>query len=405
MIDEVVAAHATAMKGEQAVVKGADEGDWMHGVLNSVGVGSSFLLDGIGPVGNSLWNEVSFTPCDFVQGANTVLKEPASGGLSDQFIFGVNVGWFEGEYGHDLGPALRSNDGPWYDPLMVSLYLRDIKNVGFQVVRFWLMEGAEGWIVDNDGILIGLHNTFLRNLDDLVRRAGNEGLLLYLCFTNQWGRANGDGIVACPSPVQNERQRTAYLEHAVRQITDRFGGNRTIWAFDAFNEIESEVREDARCPVSADMAKDFVKSTVRVIKAADPTRKVSSGSGWEGWTPIRNGYYQDLGLDFYDNHVQEDNEHLPSVSELNLDRRIFLGEISQRTEVDDEDLQRRSVLGLMQGAIDKGYKGCFVWRYGPRVNWRKGTASNWHELLREDGTRKLAVAEIKEFIERHTQRI
>ena len=52
MIDEVVTADAAAMEGEQMPVKAADNGDEIHGVLDGVGVGCGFLLDGIGTVGD-----------------------------------------------------------------------------------------------------------------------------------------------------------------------------------------------------------------------------------------------------------------------------------------------------------------------------------------------------------------
>jgi hypothetical protein len=34
------------------LVKAADDGDEIHGVLNGIGVGSGFLLDGVGTVGD-----------------------------------------------------------------------------------------------------------------------------------------------------------------------------------------------------------------------------------------------------------------------------------------------------------------------------------------------------------------
>src|SRR5580692_7963925 len=51
MIDEVVAAHTAPMEGEHVSVKAADNGDEIHGVLHGIGVGCSFLLDGISTVG------------------------------------------------------------------------------------------------------------------------------------------------------------------------------------------------------------------------------------------------------------------------------------------------------------------------------------------------------------------
>ncbi len=59
MVDEIVAADAATMKGEQMAVEAADDGDEIHGVLDGVGVGCCFLLDRIGTVsdGNSVGHD------------------------------------------------------------------------------------------------------------------------------------------------------------------------------------------------------------------------------------------------------------------------------------------------------------------------------------------------------------
>lgn len=91
----------------------------------------------------------------------------------NDFIFGVNLPWFDGQFGHDLGPEPQHPEWKvWYNDPKVSGYFADINKIGFGVVRIWLMERAEGLQVDKDGIITGLNGRFLNNLDDLVRRAG-----------------------------------------------------------------------------------------------------------------------------------------------------------------------------------------------------------------------------------------
>lgn len=304
---------------------------------------------------------------------------------ASDFVFGVNLAWFEDQYGHDIGPDAKYPNHPvWYNPTLVSRYLHDIKEIGFQVVRFWIMERAENWCVDADGIVTGLRDTFLRNLDDLLQRADDAGLRLYLCFTETWNE------LAIPSPVRDARQQDAYLDRAVRPIVRRLRGSDVVWAFDVFNELESETRDDARHQVGVDQAQQFVRRNVEAIKAEDSGRLVSSGSGHFGFDAVRHGNYANLGLDFYDVHAYGDDGILPPAVELNTDRPVILGECGQGTRVDDDHLQRTSVMAFLVNAVRNGYAGCFVWRYGPN--------EEFFELMRQDGRSRPVVSDIREFL-------
>lgn len=310
--------------------------------------------------------------------------------IGTDFVFGVNVAWFGGAngYAHDLGlePENPSWD-VWYNPTAVSECFRDIKNIGFNVVRFWLFERGEGLVVDKDGIITHLHDGFLRNLDDLVGRARNEGLLLYLCFTNTWKE-----LKTCPSPVQVQHQQNAYLDLAVRPITQMLKESPTIWAFDIFNEIESEILDTDGYVVSEDEAKIFVKNNVAAIKSEDMGRRVSCGSGWRGWDSVKEGRYLNLGLDFYDIHVYRNDGYLPHVTCLNVDKPVVVGECGPIAT--DDESQRSSVLAFLNNAVVNKYAGCFVWAYGPEM---RGL-----ELVREGRIHRPVVAEIRHFIQRHS---
>lgn len=303
------------------------------------------------------------------------------------FVFGVNLPWFDGAYGHDLGPEPQHPDyRVWYKGPAVTGYFRDIRDIGFRVVRVWLMERAEGWKVDRDGIVTGLDETFLRNLDDLVRRAEAENLKLYLCLTT------GFGGLKYPGPINDARQQRAYIENAVKPLARRLKGSGAVFAFDIINEIESDLR-DAVGPdkkVTIRQAREFIRANVRAIKAEDSDRLVSAGSGYHGWDAVQQGHYSGLGLDFYDIHVYSDTGHLPHVRELNVDRPVVIGEFGQATRRDDDALQRKVVSAFIRNAAEMGYAGCLVWAYGPKEK-------TFH-LVRSDGSHRPVVAEIKDLI-------
>lgn len=286
------------------------------------------------------------------------------------FTFGINLPWFNGIYDHDLGPNPHHPDwGIWYDGETVSKSFRDIKNIGFDVIRIWLMESAEGLILDDAHIITGLDSTFLRNLDDLVNRAYNEGLKLYLCLTDKW-------MVDCntpsplPSPLRDPRQKDAYLERAVKPIARKFKQTETIFAFDIFNEIESEIKAEALANEELmrqeiEHARAFIRRNVEAIKGEDLHRQVSAGSGCHGWAPIQAGHYNDLGLDWLDFHAYNDAGTLPDINTLNIGKPLIVGEFGQCTREENDIIHRDSIRAFLQNATSKGYAGCFLWAYGP----------------------------------------
>jgi Cellulase (glycosyl hydrolase family 5) len=324
--------------------------------------------------------------------------------LAARFIFGINCPWFGGAFDHDLGrnPA-HPNWGCWYNPGKVTDYFHDIRGIGFSVVRVWLMEGAEGLTIGNDGIITGLDGTFLEHLEDVVRRAHHESLRLYLCLTTSWKWRDG----AIPSPVTNREQQHAYLTKAVRPIIRRFKGNETIFAFDIFNEIESEWLDEAINFSKASKAQtmDFIRQNAVAIKEEDPARLVSAGSGWKGWSPIQDGDYCGLGLDFYDFHVFRDDGYLPHVDDLNADRPVIVGECNVRNDRDDpeadvfDDLQKECLATFLRNAVAKGYSGCFVWAYYTPT---RGIA-NYLDIVRcENGQHRPSVQAIRQIIQAHS---
>lgn len=303
----------------------------------------------------------------------------------NDFLFGINQPWFGGSYGHDLGrEAQHPKYGIWYNVNgnsdKVSACFRDVSNSGFRIVRFWVMERSEGWEVDSNGFITGLNDEFLRNLDDVVKKAKENNLKLYLCLTT------GCLEIDFPSHIKDPRQQKAYIDNCVRPLTKRFKGNSTIFAFDIINEIESEFGDNVG-PDKIDIAQArvFLRNNVKAIKEEDPKRLVSSGSAID---MVQK--FQGLGFDFYDVHSYRDDGWLPPARDFKADRPIIIGECGQGTRKDDEDLQRKAVTAFMNNAVNNGYAGCFPWSYGPN--------ERYFRLVLDDGAHRPAMDDIEKII-------
>jgi len=302
-----------------------------------------------------------------------------------RFIYGVNLPWFDGQHGHDLGPNPNKGKGAvWYRPQRVSECFADIHDIGFTVARIWLTEGREGIVFDDDGYIVRLDEGYLRNLDDMVRRAADEKVRLYLCLSGRWGERS-----VGRSALTDMRQQQAFLSHVIRPLAKRLRNNPTIFAFDVCNEIEIHLHPASDVPkVSKEVIRRYIRNCVRAIKDGDSKRLVSSGSGWGGgdgrW--IKEGLYRGLGLDFYDFHDYDDIGSLPHVRDLNVDMPVIVGECGQESKRVDEKLQAQVAISYLRSAKSKGYAGCFLWFYD--------SGSNYLSILRKNGSKKLVVDEV-----------
>jgi hypothetical protein len=303
------------------------------------------------------------------------------------YIHGANLAWLDGACDHDIGINPRHpNWGCAYNSKHVAAYFSDMKEMNLNVVRVWLFENLEGLTFDDDGEVKGLHPTFVRNLDDMVSTAESVKIRLYLCLSG--------GIV---SPCQglgvknfltDESALEAYLDNAVRPLTERYRGNDWIFAFDIMNEPEQDVNrsEDKRSAhgVSWEIMRKFIRKNAEAIHQADPSRLVSCSSGDGCWTHLAAGRYLNLGLDFYDHHCYSATGELPPVSTLNLDRPVILGEYGHRPDRVDPDYQNKVAKAFLENAVKRGYAGTLIWNY----DWPKSPKPFPHQLHEGGGSNK-----------------
>ena len=347
--------------------------------------------------------------------------------LGTRFMYGINIAWFRGHYGWDMGKSPHfARLNPWYNSMSggivnadrVSQSLNDIRSIGYQVVRLRLSEArGEGLVVDSGGIVTGLEPTFINNLDDLLLRSSGAHIKLYLVIASRWDHINriygGEtSTVYIPSPLINPTQQTAYINNIVRPLARRYRGNAKIFAFDIFNEIESEVRTDlypdpAQRATQA-QAKAFIKASADAIHDEDPARLVSAGSGWtKPWDQVRNGWYNNLGLDFF---YLDTGSLVPNVSYLNVDKPVFVGEYAQHLDnmgdtfnvknaarqQSNDAYQESNVLDLMTNIVEKGYAGATFTNYFP-----ENTNHNDYFIM-PNGQPRPVVNDVRNFINDHT---
>ncbi len=120
-------------------------------------------------------------------------REPASesekGRRPQPPLVGVNIPWFNGWYGHDLGRNQAYSQFPACDIAQIGPgILGSAARFGVQVVRIGLFEDAEGLRYDDNGELLGLDSTFVSNLDALA------GILRDLDMKAYWILVDADSV-------------------------------------------------------------------------------------------------------------------------------------------------------------------------------------------------------------------
>src|ERR1700732_3855418 len=94
-------------------------------------------------------------------------------------LSGVSLPYFFGKYGHDLAPNSLIGLGPHsVDPREIYRPLLKAHELGYQAVRIWLCEGAEGILI-SDGIISGVSPVLVESIAIIQECASLGGLRLY----------------------------------------------------------------------------------------------------------------------------------------------------------------------------------------------------------------------------------
>lgn len=154
-------------------------------------------------------------------------------------LIGVNLPWFEGAYGHDLGTSPAHPEYPIaYDPERVDQTLARLSGYGVSLVRIWLFENCEGIRCSADGEIVGIDPIFLHNVDHLAGALADHGMQAYwtLLDANSVDR-NHDAVTR--SILINPTVTDQFLRLCLLPTLQRVAC--VTWGLDLCNEPEALV--------------------------------------------------------------------------------------------------------------------------------------------------------------------
>jgi hypothetical protein len=279
-------------------------------------------------------------------------------------LFGVNLAWIDGAYGHDLAPNERNPTWPCdFDTMRSYLPLIRANDIGFRAARIWLCENGEGIVLEG-GKPARPHERLIESITVMQECARMLGMGLYwtLLDGNSWKRENDDLTHAI---LTDADACARFAENVAAPIAAKLDPDITF-AIEVVNEPEALspncVKEG---PVPWHVLGRSIRTIGDAVRAAHPGVKVTSGTG--------HVYLQELvraetGVDAYDVHVYHVTGGIPSREELaerSGDARIatravplYLGEAGVVDGGEDDP----TISNYLNNAVKLGYDAAFVWQ-------------------------------------------
>ena len=282
-------------------------------------------------------------------------------------LFGVNVPYLRGDYGHDLAPSPRFPDWPVrFDPMEAYRPLIEARELGFRAVRMWLCENAEGLIVDPRGHVTGVSEQLLESIRVIQEAARLHGLFLYwtLLDANAWPR-EGDPITRSILADLDQAQR--FAENVTRKIASVVDPEITI-GLEIVNEPETSTHE---CMKEGEpISWEAIGRAIRVnVEAARAERELLLTAGTMH-VFLPSLWKVEPGINAIDVHIYHPDGGLPSREDL----AAYVGDDAIRDErlpiVGGElgipkppgPRAPDSLVNYVYNARDLGYAAAFLWQ-------------------------------------------
>jgi hypothetical protein len=248
--------------------------------------------------------------------------------------------------------------------------------MGFNVVRLWLFEVMEGIDLDEEGGVIGVQPIFVEHLREICTMARDIGMPLVISFQPHISFCfKPDRYYLYTRALFEPEQTALYMEKVLRPLAEMLREFENILLYDVYAEPEGDFmgrngnwtkpEDPNHYGGTKEQIVHFIKEGVRVLREVSPDVPVTACSGWHVYENLRNGFYNELGLDCIGVDIYSDTGELEPVDTLGCNAPVWLSEYGSETKDNwDDDFQVAMAEGFVRNACEKGYIGAFFWIYG-----------------------------------------
>ncbi len=284
-------------------------------------------------------------------------------GHDGRFLVGANLPWIS--YGCDFGANAWQPTGGLARPetrARAREVLAALADAGAQAIRwFALADGRAGLRSDDHRRSLGLDRHFFADFDAALELLAETGLrAIFVLLDFGWfsppAVVGGVRTGGHTSHLACRTGRQRLLDTVIAPIFDRYGGNRSILAWDLINEPEWATTRRPflrRGRLPARLMRAYIRDVTSLVHRRT-TQLATVGLASAAALPLVAG----LGLDFYQVHWYD---HLPrrfhparSVRSLAVDRPVLLGEFATRGSA-------AAPPDIIAMARAGGYAGALAW--------------------------------------------
>jgi hypothetical protein len=298
-----------------------------------------------------------------------------SGAKREPTLFGVNLPWLDGAYGHDMARNERVPDWPVaFSAMHAYRPVIEAREMGFEAVRVWLCENGEG-LVTEGGAPARPHAQLVEAVKVIQECARLVGVRVYwtLLDGNGW-RREGDTLTHA---VLSDPEACARFADGIAAPLAQVFDPAVTFGVEVVNEPEA-LSPSCVTPSHEGVPWAVLARSIRRIgdamRAARPGTMVTAGTLHDYLPALLGG---DPGLDAVDVHVYHLGGGLPSrerLAEYAGDRRIadrtiplIAGECGIPDEAPAEALP--ALKNYVYNAVTHDYDAAFLWRLeGPLVD-------------------------------------
>jgi hypothetical protein len=311
----------------------------------------------------------------------------------EPFFLGVNLPWLS--YGGDFGAnAWQPEGGVARSELQrrIDETFAQLAGSGFSTVRWWLLgDGRAGLRVDGDGRLVGVDDSFFADVDAGFEAATRRGIRLvpvlvdFLWF-DPARTVDGVQTGGRAGLVTASESRWRLHDTVFTRIFERYRRHPAVYAWDLMNEPEWATRGLGTFVPGRGISLEDMELFLRELVALGhdwSTQPLTVGlASASGLKLVRK-----LGLDFYQVHwydsVEKTSPLRRPVSELGLDRPVFLGEFPTRGSAVPP-------AAVLRAAHEAGYSGALAWSMLAQddyTGWSEDIAVAMADFARDQGLR------------------
>jgi hypothetical protein len=284
-------------------------------------------------------------------------------------LFGVNLPWLDGAYGHDLSPnELRPSWPCDFSALRSYRPVVEASELGFEAVRIWLCENGQG-IVTEGGKPLRPHPRLIESLTILQECARVLGVRVYwtLLDGNAWRR---EGDTLTHAILSDPDACARFADGVAAPLAERLDPAVTF-ALEVVNEPEALSPFCVR-PANEGVPWEVLARSIHriadAIRGACPQRTLVTAGTLHPYLPAL--FSADPGLDAVDLHAYHLKGGLPSREDLAAavgDRRLVDGSIpliaGECGIPDDAPPEALPALkNYVYNAKQNGYDAAFLWR-------------------------------------------